>query len=72
MWDMQETWVCSLGWEDSNPIQYYCLGNPMVRGAWQATVYVAYESDKKAYTHTFFRYLCKLFMKHLIHSSNAF
>ena len=22
-----------------NPLQYSCLGNPMVRGAWQATVH---------------------------------
>ena len=24
---------------NDNPIQYSCLGNPMDRGAWQATVY---------------------------------
>ena len=41
---MQETWVQSLGWEDShgegngNPLQYSCLENPMVRGAWWVTV----------------------------------
>ena len=41
----QETWVGSLGWEDlpgegnGNPLQYSCLGNPMDRGAWQATVH---------------------------------
>ena len=35
-----------LGWERSpeegngNPLQYSCLGNPMVRGAWWATVHV--------------------------------
>ena len=29
----QKTWVQSL-----NPLQYSCLGNPMDRGAWQATV----------------------------------
>ena len=28
----QKTWVQSL-----NPLQYSCLGNPMDRGAWQAT-----------------------------------
>ena len=22
-----------------NPLQYYCLGNPMDRGSWQASVY---------------------------------
>ena len=41
---MQETQVRSLGWEDSpgegngNPLQHSCLGNPMNRGAWWATV----------------------------------
>ena len=40
----QETWVQSLGQEDppgegtGNPLQYCCLGNPMGRGAWQATI----------------------------------
>jgi len=39
---MQETWVQALGWEDppgegiDNPLQCYCLENPMDRGAWQA------------------------------------
>ena len=39
---IQETWVRSLGREDSpgegngNPLQYSCLENPMGRGAWQA------------------------------------
>ena len=42
---MQETWVQSLGWEDSpgeengNPLQYFCLENPTDRGAWSATVH---------------------------------
>ena len=37
---MWETWVQSLGWEDSpgwgnsNPLQYSCLENPIDRGAW--------------------------------------
>ena len=36
---MRETQVQSLGWEDplekdGNPLQYYCLENPMDRGAW--------------------------------------
>ena len=52
---MQETLemqVTSLGPEDpaeeenGNPLQYFCLKNPMDRGAWQATVFgVAKESD---------------------------
>ena len=40
MQKMQETWVRSLGGEDllnGNPLQYSCLGNPVDRGAWQAT-----------------------------------
>jgi len=42
---MQKTQVQSLSWEDSPgegngyPLQYAYLGNPMNRGAWQATVY---------------------------------
>ena len=42
---MQETRVQSLGWEDSpgevngNPLQCSCLGNPVDRGAWWATVH---------------------------------
>ena len=48
---MQETQVQSLGREDplekEMPIvQYSCLGNPIDRGAWWATVHgVAKESD---------------------------
>jgi len=49
---MQEMKVQSLGWEDSpgegndNPLQYSCLGNPMDKGTWQATVHgVPKESD---------------------------
>ena len=29
----------------SNPLQYSCLGNPMDKGAWWATVHVIAESD---------------------------
>ena len=43
---MQETWVRSLGQEDThagegngNLLQYSCLENPVDRGAWQATAY---------------------------------
>ena len=28
-----------------NPLQYSCLGNPMDRGAWQATAHRVAESD---------------------------
>ena len=43
---MQETWVRSLGQENTHPgegngnlLQYSCLENLMDRGAWQATAY---------------------------------
>ena len=29
----------------SNPLQYYCLENPMDRGAWWVTVHVVTESE---------------------------
>ena len=29
----------SFGKGNGNPLQYCCLGNPMERGAWQATVH---------------------------------
>ena len=37
----------SSGVGNGNPLQYSCLGNPMDRGAWWATVHgVAKESDR--------------------------
>ena len=35
----------SSGEGNGNPLQYSCLGNPMDRGAWQATIHVVTESD---------------------------
>ena len=32
-------WGRSLGEGSGNPLQYSCLGNPMNRGTWQATVH---------------------------------
>ena len=32
-------WGRSPGLENGNPLQYSCLGNPMDRGAWRATVH---------------------------------
>ena len=42
-----DPWVGKIPGEgNGNPLQYSCLGNPMDRGAWQATVHgVAKESD---------------------------
>ena len=48
---MQETWVQSLGGEDSpgegncSPLQYSCLESPTDRGAWRVTVRAVTESD---------------------------
>ena len=36
---MQETWVRSPREENGNPLQHFCLGNPMDRGAWWATTH---------------------------------
>ena len=35
----------SSGGGHGNPLQYFCLENPMERGAWQATVHRVGESD---------------------------
>ena len=35
----------SSGGGNGNPLQYSCLGNPMDRGAWGATVHGVAESD---------------------------
>ena len=45
---MQEMQVQSLGQEDAlekEILQYFCLGNPMDRGAWWATAHGLQESD---------------------------
>ena len=50
MQETQETRVSILGWGRSleegngNPLQYYCLGNPMDRRAWRAIVHGATKS----------------------------
>ena len=57
---MQETRVGPLGWEDplggnGSPAQYSCLGNPMDRGAWWATVHGVAKSQTRlsdSHTHT--------------------
>ena len=38
-------WGRSPGVGNGNPLQYSCLENPMDRGAWQAEVHGAAESD---------------------------
>ena len=53
MQEPQETWVQSLGQErfpeegNGNPLQYCCLENPTVRGAWLATVRRVAKSQKR-------------------------
>ena len=36
---------------NGNPTQYSCLGNPMDRGAWRATVHVITKSQTQMCTH---------------------
>ena len=45
----------SPGGRNGNPLQYSCLGNPMVRGAWRAAVHRIAKSQSaraRAHTHT--------------------
>ena len=56
---MQETWVLSLGQEDSpgegngNPLQDAYLENPMDGGAWQAIVHGVTKSQTRLSSFTF-------------------
>ena len=57
--ETQEMWVCSLNQEDplekemETPSKYCCLGNPLDRGAWWATVHgVAKLRPEQQSTHT--------------------
>ena len=77
---MQETWVQSLDWEDPLEKEYSCLGNPLERGAWQATVHgVAKESvtdqwlnNKSAYKYLM-QYKCYVnSCQHVANSNFAF
>ena len=37
----------SLGGGNGNPLQYFCLGNPMDRGAWRAAVHGVAKSQTR-------------------------
>ena len=56
---MRETRVQSLGQEDSpgegngNPLQYFCLENPMDGGTWWATVHGVAKSQTRLNNFTF-------------------
>ena len=57
--ETQEIQVWPLGWEDpleeenSNPLQYSCLKNPIDRGAWWVTVQrITKKSDISKHAHT--------------------
>ena len=43
----------SLGEGNANPLQYYCLENPMDRGAWEATVHGVAKSRTRLSDFTF-------------------
>ena len=43
-----------LGGGNGNPLQYSCLGNPMVREAWWATVHGVAELDTTKHARAFF------------------
>ena len=63
---MQETWVRSLGSGISsgegngNPLQYFCLENPMDRGAWWATVHGVAKSQTRLNNFTSLSLTCLL------------
>ena len=48
-------WVMNSEGRHGNPLQYYCLENPMVGGAWWATVHRAAKSRTRLsdFTHSF-------------------
>ena len=50
--DSVPAWGRPPGGGNSNPLQYSCLGNPMDRGAWQATVRGVSKSQTRLSRHT--------------------
>ena len=72
---MRESWVRSLGREDSlekeraNPLQYSCLENPMDGGAWWAAVHGAARSRTQLRDFTFTFHFHALEKEMATHSS---
>ena len=65
MQEMQEIWVRSMGQEDplkqemATHSQYSCLGNPLDRGAWWATIHGGHKEldmTERLSTHTVIKY----------------
>ena len=53
----------STGEGNGNPLQYFCLENPMDGGAWWATVHVVAKSQTRLSDFTFTFYNLKLIYK---------
>ena len=60
--------ICGLGRSpgvgSSNPLRYSCLGNPMERGAWRATVHGVTKSLLQLSTDTLMTYAGSLSLSH--------
>ena len=53
---------------NGNPVQYACLGNPMDRGAWRATVHKVAKSQTQLnnFTFTFYMHSTLAFLLYLL------
>ena len=47
-----DSWVRKISWRNSNPLQYSCLGNPMNRGVWWATIHGVTKSQTQLSMHS--------------------
>ena len=57
----------SSGEGNGNPLQYYCLENPMDRGTWQATVHGMAKSQTRLSDFTFtFTFFHRVIKEHLV------
>ena len=61
----------SPGEENGNPLWYSCLGNPMDRGAWQATVFRVTKSWTQLSDSTTTQILLKIVMAYLYHGKHV-